>query len=93
MIIYMKHPTLGNEHCDESEQAARELAGWVRWPRSPEQKARDALKLAAPPAAVAVVSPAVDAAEPIGAAPVKAIAKDDGPFPIKRGPGRPRKVA
>lgn len=36
--IYMKHAKFGNEHCDESEQAAREAAGWVRWPRTQEQK-------------------------------------------------------
>lgn len=38
-MIYMKHPELGNKHVPEAEQAGREAAGWVRWPRGKEQKA------------------------------------------------------
>lgn len=38
-MIYVKHPVLGNKHARESEQSELEAAGWVRWPRSKEQKA------------------------------------------------------
>jgi hypothetical protein len=38
-MIYMKHATLGNEHFEDAEQAEREAEGWVRWPRTKEQKA------------------------------------------------------
>lgn len=37
-MIYMKHPEHGNKHFPDSEQVTREAAGWVRWPRTPEQK-------------------------------------------------------
>jgi hypothetical protein len=37
-MIYMKHQEHGNKHFPDSEQAEREAAGWVRWPRTPEQK-------------------------------------------------------
>ena len=38
MQIYMKHPTEGNSHFPESDQAELEAKGWVRWPRTAEQK-------------------------------------------------------
>lgn len=38
-MIYMKHAEHGNAHFVEEEQAQREADGWVRWPRTREQKA------------------------------------------------------
>lgn len=38
MTIYMKHPKLGNAHCADDEESAKVAAGWVKWPRSGEQK-------------------------------------------------------
>lgn len=38
-MIYMKHPEHGNAHFDEALQAEKEAQGWVKWPRTPEQKA------------------------------------------------------
>ena len=38
-MIYVKHPELGNKHVREAELPALVAAGWVRWPRTAEQKA------------------------------------------------------
>ncbi len=38
MSVYMKHPVMGNAHVPASQQTQREADGWVRWPRTPEQK-------------------------------------------------------
>jgi len=38
-MVYVKHPTLGNERIEESELAERLADGWVRWPRTAEEKA------------------------------------------------------
>lgn len=38
-MIYMKHPEHGNKHFPDAQQAELEAAGWVRWPRTAEQKA------------------------------------------------------
>lgn len=36
---YLKHPTLGNRHVDtELVAQSLEAAGWVRWPRTKDQK-------------------------------------------------------
>lgn len=48
--IYMKHAELGNEYFDESEQSQRESEGWVRWPRTAEQKAAECAPVASPSA-------------------------------------------
>lgn len=37
-MIYMKHSELGNAHFDDVLQAEKEAQGWVKWPRTPEQK-------------------------------------------------------
>ena len=37
-MVYMKHHIFGNRHVPESEVADRRAAGWVKWPRSPEEK-------------------------------------------------------
>lgn len=39
MTVYVKHPVLGNRHVDERELPALVGAGWVRWPRTAEEKA------------------------------------------------------
>lgn len=44
----MKHPKLGNLHLQDSEQSEREAQGWVRWPRTAEQKAGLQPQAAAP---------------------------------------------
>jgi hypothetical protein len=38
-MIYMKHSEHGNAHFDDALQAEKEAQGWVKWPRTPEQKA------------------------------------------------------
>jgi hypothetical protein len=38
-VIYVKHPELGSKHVPEAELPALVAAGWVRWPRTAEQKA------------------------------------------------------
>ena len=79
-MIYMKHPVLGNRHVDDAEQAEREAAGWVRWPRTKAQK-EGAPNNAAPQEQPEVaVSPGNPTPAPDGAA------------PVKRKPGRPAKV-
>lgn len=37
-MIYMKHPEHGNAHFDDAVQAEKEAQGWVKWPRTPDQK-------------------------------------------------------
>ena len=34
----MKHSELGNAHFDDALQAEKEAQGWVKWPRTKEQK-------------------------------------------------------
>lgn len=67
MTAYVKHPVLGNRHVDERELPALVGAGWVRWPRTAEEKAGQ------------VVAPVEITEEP----PAE---------PVKRRPGRPKKV-
>ena len=63
-MIYMKHPVLGNRHFHEDQLTALLADGWVRWPRTLEQKN------AAPQTNQgSVVSPPWSAPEPDGAAP------------------------
>ena len=38
-MIYMKHKEHGNAQVADAEQAQREIDGWVRWPRTKDQKA------------------------------------------------------
>lgn len=38
-MIYMKHSEQGNAHFDDALQAEKEAQGWVKWPRTPDQKA------------------------------------------------------
>ncbi len=38
-MAYVKHPELGNKHVDESEVAALVEQGWVKWPRTDDEKA------------------------------------------------------
>lgn len=38
-MIYMKHAERGNKHFPVSEEEARLAEGWVKWPRTKEQKA------------------------------------------------------
>lgn len=58
-MIYMKHAEHGNRHFEAGEQAAREADGWVRWPRTKEQKAG----IQAKPAPVAEPVPATSTRE------------------------------
>lgn len=37
-MAYVKHPELGNKHVDDSEVAALVEQGWVKWPRTAEEK-------------------------------------------------------
>ncbi len=88
-MAYMKHAALGNKHVKDEEVAKLEAEGWVKWPRTKEQKMarpigfhRDSFALAAPP--IAVHAPVV---QPLTTdefiQEVVAVAK--------RKPGRPRK--
>lgn len=38
-MVLVKHPVHGNKHVDDSEVAALVAAGWVKWPRSADEKA------------------------------------------------------
>jgi hypothetical protein len=38
-MAFVKHPVHGNKNVDDSEVAALVADGWVKWPRSPEEKA------------------------------------------------------
>ena len=38
-MAYVKHPELGNKHVDDSEVAALVEQGWVKWPRTDDEKA------------------------------------------------------
>ena len=38
-MIYMKHAEHGNAHWPDDQEAALVAAGWVKWPRTAEQKA------------------------------------------------------
>ena len=38
-MAYLKHPIHGNKHVDDSEVAALVAAGWVKWPRTQDDKA------------------------------------------------------
>lgn len=64
MTVYVKHPVLGNRHVDERELPALVGAGWVRWPRTAEEKAGQPVEITEEPPAE----------------------------PVKRRPGRPKKV-
>lgn len=83
-MVYVKHPTLGNRHVSEADLPARLAAGWVRFPRAKEAKARGAW----PPATNA--APQEAGQQSVSAATVPT---PDGAAPVKRGPGRPRKAA
>jgi hypothetical protein len=37
-MIYMKHATLGNQHFEDAEEKEKAEQGWVKWPRTAEQK-------------------------------------------------------
>jgi hypothetical protein len=37
-MALVKHPEHGNKHVSEEEAAKLESEGWVRWPRTKEQK-------------------------------------------------------
>lgn len=39
MKFLMKHPTLGNVYAEEEEVTKMQAEGWVRWPRTAEEKA------------------------------------------------------
>lgn len=83
-MAYVKHPTLGNKHAPDSDVAALEAAGWVRFPRPKEAKARGAW----PPTTNA--APQEAGQQSVSAATVPT---PDGAAPVKRGPGRTRKAA
>lgn len=38
-MIYMKHSEHGNAYFDDALQAEKESEGWVKWPRTADQKA------------------------------------------------------
>lgn len=38
-MAFVKHPELGNKHVEDSEVAALVAQGWVKWPRTAEEKA------------------------------------------------------
>ena len=38
-MAYLKHPELGNKHAPDSELEKLTAEGWVKWPRTKEQKA------------------------------------------------------
>ena len=38
-MAFVKHPVHGNKHVDDSEVAALAAQGWVKWPRTQEDKA------------------------------------------------------
>lgn len=38
-MAFVKHPVHGNKHVDETEVSALVAAGWVKWPRSADEKA------------------------------------------------------
>lgn len=48
MIIYVKHPSLGNKHVPEEEYVQLHAEGWVRWPRSAAEKNAAPLSSAIP---------------------------------------------
>ncbi len=37
-MAYVKHAALGNKHVKDEEVAKLEAEGWVKWPRTKEQK-------------------------------------------------------
>ncbi len=39
MTVYIKHPALGNKHVTQEEYEKLRSESWVKWPRSPEEKA------------------------------------------------------
>jgi hypothetical protein len=59
-MVYVKHAVHGNKHVDESELTKLRAEGWVKWPRTPEEK--NAAPLSSPPP---VVSPEAGAAPDI----------------------------
>ena len=38
-MAYVKHPVHGNKNVDDSEVSALVADGWVKWPRTKEEKA------------------------------------------------------
>lgn len=38
-MVLVKHPVHGNKHVDDSEVTALVAAGWVKWPRTDDEKA------------------------------------------------------
>ncbi len=53
-MAYVKHPEHGNKHVPDEDVAALIEQGWVKWPRSVEEKASEAVEQAADtPATVA----------------------------------------
>jgi hypothetical protein len=38
-MAYVKHASLGNRHVADSEADKLQAEGWVKWPRTKEQKA------------------------------------------------------
>lgn len=38
-MVLVKHPVHGNKNVDETEVSALVAAGWVKWPRTKEEKA------------------------------------------------------
>lgn len=38
-MVLVKHPVHGNKHVDDSEVSALTAQGWVKWPRSADEKA------------------------------------------------------
>ena len=38
-MAFVKHPVHGNKHVDDSDVAALVAQGWVKWPRTDEEKA------------------------------------------------------
>lgn len=59
-MVYIKHAALGNKHVPEADWPTLQSQGWVKWPRTKEQK-----NAAPQPSVPAGVSPAQEA----GAAP------------------------
>jgi hypothetical protein len=56
-MIYMKHPEHGNAHFPDEQEAALVADGWVKWPRTAEQKAGISAPVVPDAPAIAVKRP------------------------------------
>lgn len=90
---YLKHPHLGSQHASEEDACALELQGWTRFPRSTEAKAAGPWPPIEGAALLAILTPFEKAEINEAVANLaREIEAEVFAMPVKRKPGRPRKV-